>query len=249
ACSYLGTELSGTTGSKCYCARTAEGPTVTQKSFVWLPLIDPVNCNLPCESAPNVMCGGPSALSVYVFSAAFPASLPANNRVARPWFPLNASMPISFPLGCLQAPPAPQAHFFPFQSPNQHLTPLQCVADCAARGYRLSATEGGKNCLCSHVDDDPDVAPFQPLDSSRCATPCTDHPEITCGGSGALAAYFSGGKIGIPYTSKRCGTNFGDASCGDGCPSGLDSECPPQMFCFEVSTQACPFWPFVPYDY
>ncbi|KAL7553435.1 hypothetical protein ACHAWF_016718 [Thalassiosira exigua] len=62
--------------------------------------------------------------------------------------------------------------------------------------------------------------------------------DATAGGEGSAAGGESGGSIKVgkddPARSNFCGTSWGDANsaCGEWCPGGEDTDCPPGLGCF-----------------
>ncbi|KAI9326335.1 hypothetical protein DFJ73DRAFT_908905 [Zopfochytrium polystomum] len=170
-CFSMGYDLSGTEAAReCYCA-------TSPPSGSELRLLSPDNCNYACWADPSIMCGGSWALSVFRHFGTPPD----------PRKPESADPSRSFYISCLRDS---ATRLFPFQSPNFHLNPLQCVADCASRGFDTSATEAGLECWCAKVVELPD---FPVIDESECSTPCLEERDITCGGQWALAAYFFDG--------------------------------------------------------
>ena len=190
-CTGKGYPLSGVEYStECYCGSILENGSTIGGSTA---------CNMQCGGAPNSICGGPGALSVYNNTALVaprqPAAVPAVGNYKSQ--------------GCYTEGVNERA-LAGSGTANVNMTVQLCVSYCQTGGYKYAGIEYSTECFCgSAIATTAKTAP-----ASECNMLCGGDQFAYCGGPSRLNVYanLNGTTSSPPTTSATSSTTGGSVS-------------------------------------
>lgn len=175
-------------GGECYCANgLSNGASMDRTSG---------NCNMKCNGNGDSICGGPSAISLFVgpanagtgasASTVASVSTSAAGSAATPTGPQPAS---NLPAGWSSVggiAEVPGRALTGYSTSTGNMTIQGCIDICSSKGFSLAAVEYGSECYC---DNQFRNGASGDKTSNQCTMGCAGDQGTICGGPDCLSVY------------------------------------------------------------